>query len=123
MRVVSTPMKKRPSKCGSRASRARAQILGSKCIWHQDIRLDRKRLAIFGHQCLRTEILDYLRLFPPLRLNFNEHMHQRNRSRSNPGNARGMCEGARTDLDQRFLYFAGEPADRSIVEPLGNGAL
>src|ERR1700730_15110214 len=123
MRVVSTPMKKRPSKRGSRASRARAQILGSKCIWHQDIRLDRKRLAIFGHECPRTEILDYRRLFPPLRLNFNEHMHQRNRSRSNPGYARSMCEGTRTNLDQRLLYLAGKAADRSIVEPLGNGVL
>ena len=26
-------------------------------------------------------------------------------------------------LDQRFLYLAGEAADRTVVEPLGNGAL
>src|ERR1700675_214298 len=115
MRVVSTPMKKRPSKRGSRASRARAQILGSKCIWHQDIRLDRKRLAIFGHQCPRIEILDYGRLFPPLRLNFNEHMHQRDCGRSDPRNARSMCEGARADLDQRLLYLAGEAAYRTVI--------
>src|SRR6266851_398325 len=123
MRVVSTPMKKRPSKRGSRASRARAQILGSKCICHQDIRWDRKRLAIFGPQCPRTEILDYGRLFPPLRLNFNEHVHQRNRSWSDPRNARSMCEGARTDLDQCFLYLAGKSADRTVVKPQRNGTL
>ena len=34
-----------------------------------------------------------------------------------------MCEGARTNPDQCFLYLAGKSADRSIVEPLGNNPL
>ena len=50
-------------------------------------------------------------------------MYQRDRGWGHAGDAGGMSEGARTDFDQRFLYFAGKSADRAVVEPLRNGAL
>ena len=34
-----------------------------------------------------------------------------------------MAEGARADLRELLLHFAGEAADRSVVEPFGNGVL
>ena len=34
-----------------------------------------------------------------------------------------MAEGAGANLDQYFLHFAGEAADRAVVKPLRDGVL
>src|SRR5581483_994219 len=62
-------------------------------------------------------------LFPPLRLNLDVDVHQRNGGWRNTRDSGGMAQRARTDFGQLFLHLAREPAHRAVVEPFGNVAL
>ena len=57
------------------------------------------------------------------RLNLNVNIDQRHRGWSDSGNARGVAERSRLHLAEFFLHLAREPADRAVIESVGNGAL
>ena len=56
-------------------------------------------------------------------LNLDVDIHQRNRGGRHSRNTRRLADGPRTYFRQLLLHFAREPADRVIVEPLGDGML
>ena len=67
--------------------------------------------------------LDRGSLLAAFRLNFDVDVHQGDCGGSDAGNARGVAQGAGTDLDQYFLHLAGKAADRTVVKPLRDGVL
>ncbi len=67
--------------------------------------------------------LYYRRLLAPLRLDFDENVHQGHCRWSDSRNTRSMAQSPGTDSDQRLLYLARQATHRTIVEPLRNGVL
>ena len=62
-------------------------------------------------------------LFAAAGLELDVDVHERDRGRSDSGNAGGVAESARTNFEELFLHLAREAADGAVVEPVGNGAL
>src|SRR5580692_11336959 len=106
MPVVSTPMKKRPSKRGSRVMRAREQIVASSNMAAENYHssTSRKRLAVFGHEC---GDLERRRLLAAPGLDFDVDVHQGNGGGCHPGNIRRVRQCARANFEQFFLHLAG----------------
>src|SRR5207248_9677341 len=74
--------------------------------------------------CANSDSLsEGLRLLKSSRLDFNVNIDQRDGCRRDARNARGLRQGARTDVLQLLLHFAREPADVRIIEPIWDGAL
>src|SRR5882724_1092909 len=62
-------------------------------------------------------------LFAASCLDLDVDVNQGHSGGSYPWNARGLAEGLRRDVAELLLHFAGEAADRTVVEPLGDVAL
>jgi hypothetical protein len=67
--------------------------------------------------------LDYRSLLTSLGLDFDEDVHQRNRGRSDPGNAGSVPRVRGRTRTSILLDLAGKAADGTVIEPLGNGVL
>src|SRR5258706_6835494 len=62
-------------------------------------------------------------LLPPLGLNFDVNIDQRNCGWCNPRDARSLDQRFRRDVAKLFLHPARQPTDGPVVKPIRNAAL